>query len=288
MDIAAIAVLAVAAIIHSGWNFLSKGSHDKQVFLWLAVVGSLVVFLVPFCLLYQPIPAPGWALIGLSGVLEAIYFLLLGSAYQRGDLSLVYPLARGSAILFVALLAWSVLGERVPLLGLVGITLIVGGVYVLHLRTLDRQGLVAPLRSLRERSSQLAVLTGLTIAAYSVVDKEGIRYSPPLPYLYLTFLVAGLCLAPYMLRVRAPAVRREWQANGARIAVVAVLFVAAFVLVLGVLAGSRVSYVSSVREMSVVVTALLGAVVLREPFGEKKVVGALLIFAGILSIGLAR
>jgi drug/metabolite transporter (DMT)-like permease len=288
MDLPAISLLMLAALTHSAWNLLAKGSRDKQVFLWLALLGSLAIFFPPFLLLYAPVPPAGWVFIALSGALEAAYFLLLGGAYQRGDLSLVYPLARGSAILFVALLAGGALGERVPLLGLAGIGGIVAGVYVLHLRALDRRALLAPLRSVRERPSQLALLTGAIIAGYSVVDKAGVQHVAPGPYLYLTFVVAGLILTPYMLLARRSAAVAEWQANRGRILVVAVLSVVTYGLVLAVLTTSRVSYVAAVREIAVVFAAVLGAVVLREPFGDKKVAGALLIFAGIVCITLAR
>src|SRR4051794_15970753 len=117
MDLPAILLLLVAGLTHSVWNLLAKGSHDKQVFLWLALLVALVVFAAPFAWLVTPVAAPGWAVIALSGGLEAVYFLLLGGAYQRGDLSLVYPLARGSAILFVAVGAGSLLGERASPLG---------------------------------------------------------------------------------------------------------------------------------------------------------------------------
>ena len=288
MDLHAILVLVLAAVTHSAWNLLAKGSRDKQVFLWLALLGSLAIFFLPFLLLYTPVPAVGWPFIGVSGALEAVYFLLLGGAYQRGDLSLVYPLARGSALLFVALLAGGALGERVPLLGLAGIGLIVAGVYVLHLRALDRRARLAPLLSVRERPSQLALLTGGIIAGYSVVDKAGVQHVAPLTYLYLTFVGAAGLLTPYMLLARRSAAVAEWRANAGRILVVAVLSVVTYGLVLAILTTSRVSYVAAVRELAVVFAAVLGAAVLREPFGDKKVGGALLIFAGIMCITLAR
>lgn len=288
MPFQTILLLALAAAIHAVWNLLSKQSLDKQVFLWLSLVGSLIMYVVPFAYLFTPVSPHGWALIVLSGLLEAIYFLLLGSAYQRGDLSLVYPLARGSAPLFVTLFALAFLGERISPMGAAGILLIVAGIYTLHLKSLSLRGLLAPLAALRERTSQLALLVGLTIASYSVVDKEGVRYLNPLIYEYLVFLVAAAALAPYMAFVRAAAIRREWHANKASILASAAMFIVGYLLVLLALKTSQVSYVSPVREMSVVFGALLGAFVLREPFGRSKIMGALLMFAGILAIAFAR
>jgi multidrug transporter EmrE-like cation transporter len=179
LDLRAIGLLAVAAVLHSGWNLLAKRGRNTQVFLWLALWAGTLVFALPFAFLYQPISAPGWGYVLLSGTLEAAYFLLLGSAYQTGDLSLVYPLTRGTGILGVTLFAAAFLGEAPSLLGGAGIALILTGIYVLHLRTLDRAGWVAPLRALRERSSQLALLTGVTVASYSVVDRAGVQLMDP-------------------------------------------------------------------------------------------------------------
>lgn len=288
MPLQSMLLLGLAAVVHSTWNLLAKRSLDKQVFLWLALVGSLVIFLLPVSTVYVQVPLPIWGIILLSGLLEAVYFLLLGSAYQRGDLSLVYPLARGSAPLFVTLFALAFLGERVAPQGIAGILLIVGGIYTLHLTSLDWRGLCAPLWALRrERASQLALLVGVTIASYSVVDKVGVRYVRPFPYLYLVFAVTGVALAPYMLTARRAAIQREWQANKVAIVAVALLYVGAFLLVLIALTSSKVSYVSSVREVSVVSGAALGALVLRERFGGAKILGAVLIFAGMVCIGLA-
>src|SRR4051794_25286636 len=175
MSIIAILLLLVSAGIHSVWNFLSKRSLDKPSFLWLALVVVGVV-LWPVLFLFPPVQPAGWVFILISGVMEAGYFILLGGAYQRGDLSLVYPLVRGSAPLFVTLFAALFLGERVFAGGAAGILVIVAGIYVLHLKSLSRQGLLAPVLPIRERASQLALLTGLVTAASVVVDKVGVSY----------------------------------------------------------------------------------------------------------------
>src|SRR5436309_15331297 len=82
MEFQAILLLALSAVVHSGWNLLAKKSLDKQAFLWLALVAAIIIFLLPFLFLYAPIRPEGWAFIGMSGALEAVYFAFLGSAYQ--------------------------------------------------------------------------------------------------------------------------------------------------------------------------------------------------------------
>src|SRR4051794_29273199 len=147
---------------------------------------------------------------------------------------------------------------------------------------------MAPLAALRERPSQIALVTGLTIATYSVIDKQGITYAGPLLYAYLIFAAAVAFLTPYILAARRTLVVAEWRANKASVLSVAVMTSVAYALVLAAVSTSKVSYVSSVREMSVVFAALLGTLVLREPFGHNKVAGPLLIFAGIVLIAVAK
>jgi uncharacterized membrane protein len=106
MEFKVIMLLLLAAIIHSSWNVLVKKSCDKQVFLYLALVMFSVVFFVPFFIIYKPISLIGWQFIIVSGALETAYYLLLGGAYQKGDMSQVYPLARGMVPLFVTIIAF--------------------------------------------------------------------------------------------------------------------------------------------------------------------------------------
>ena len=287
MSLSALLLLVVAAICHSTWNLLSKRGVDKQAFLWLAVAATAVLYLPIFVGFFRPLPPAGLALAAVSGAVEGAYYLLLGSAYARGDLSVVYPLARGSAPLLVAVAALVLLGERPTAVGAVGILVIIVGVYALHLTSFDRKGLLAPILTLRQRASQLALLVGVTIATYSLIDKVGVSYINPILYIYLIFLVSGVVLAPYMLLARRRAVIAEWRLRWRTILLASVLFVAAYLLVLVVYTSTQVAYVSAVREMSVVFGAAMGALILREPFGDKKLLGAALIFAGILCIAIA-
>ncbi|HLZ21926.1 MAG TPA: DMT family transporter [Ktedonobacterales bacterium] len=287
MQVPIVLLLTFAGLLHSIWNLLVKKSVDKQVFLWLALVAAMALFAVPFALLRAPIPLAGWLCVAVSGALEAVYYLLLGGAYGSGDLSAVYPLSRGSAPLFVLLFALALRNERVTGVGIAGIFLTVAGVYVLHVQTLDRQGLLAPIMALRERAARLALLSGVVIAGYSVVDKLGVRYVPPETYIYLIFGAAAVYLTPFMLTRKWAAVRKEWRINRATVVVTAVLFVASYLLVLFALRGAQVSYVAAVRGIGVVFAAVLGTTLLREPFARMKLWGSLLIFAGIACIQLA-
>lgn len=294
MPLQVVGLLALAGLVHSVGNLLAKRGEDAQAYLWLVLAVVAVGGLVPFLVLGAigglfgaPPPLVAWALVALSGALEALYYTLLGRAYQAGDFSLVYPLARGSAPLFATLIALVFLHERPSWAGAAGILLIVCGIYVLHVPAFDRKGLLAPLAALRGGISRLALVIGLVIASYSVVDKVGVGYVSPVLYLYLILVVPALLLAPRMLVARRAAVGREWTRRWPRIVTTAICFVGAYLLVLFALQTTQVGYVASVREVSVVFAAVLGSLVLRESFAEKKILGSLLIFAGILAIGLS-
>lgn len=280
----ALLLVTIAAGGHATWNLLTKRSRDKTVFLWWTGVAGTLVFL-PVVIAATPTwhLAPGlWAGVGLSIAIRATYLAALGSAYARGDLSLVYPLARGMAPVLVPPLAVVLLGERPSAIGWLAILTVAAGVYVLHLPGLGAADLLRPLRALGLPHARYAALTGLMTAAYSIVDKWGMSHgAPPLLYAYLTIPGAALCLTPIALR-RPEAVRAEWQGGRMVIPVVAVLMTASYLLVLFAMRLAPVSYVAAARELGIVFGALLGSVVLAERHLPQRLAGAALIVVGVL------
>lgn len=289
MTLLSIAALLFAAVLHAIWNLLAKRGRDNQVFLISAAI-SAAVFIAPFAATRgASVPSGAWIIIVASGVLEALYYLLLGLAYRGGDLSFVYPISRGSSPLFVAVFALAWQGERIALIGAVGIALTVVGIYVVHLKSFAPQALLEPVRAIAtSRTSQLALLTGATIAGYSVVDKKGVGQMDPVLYFFLVLVVSTVLLVPYVLTQKREALITEWRLNWLTILIVGALIGGGYLLILFILANNKVSYATSVRTASVVFGAALGAIVLKEPLGDKKILGACVIFAGIICIGLAQ
>lgn len=291
MTALALLLVIAAALFHAIWNLLYKRAKDKPAFAWLFGLAAVVLYLPAFLFLVvqQPIPREGWYLIGASGVIHTLYFAFLGHGYSLGDLSLVYPLARGTGPLLVLVWATAFLSERVSPFGLAGILLVVGGVYLLHLRELSWRGLVAPLRSIAGRSTRVALLSGLLISLYTVIDKVGVSYVQPLVYMYLFTALYCLLYGPYVLRSRGVAtIASEWRANALPIVMVGFLMVFTYTLVLFAMTLSNVSYVAAARELSVVFGAAMGTLLLKEPYGQAKVGGSILIALGVAMIGLAR
>lgn len=212
MPPAVLALLVGAAILHAGWNILLKTAQDP---LRTAGRGMLVGagVLVPAGILgwlvvdRPAIPPETWLLAIASGVLEAVYFGLLSGAYARGDLSLVYPIARGTAPVLSVIVGIVFLGERLGPVGAVGVGLLLIGILSLQRpwAVLGRSGALPP----RAREAAwLAVATGVSIACYSAVDRVGARSVPP--WLYATliwtftaiFLIGGIALVDRTARRR--------------------------------------------------------------------------------------
>jgi drug/metabolite transporter (DMT)-like permease len=290
MSALAILLVSVAAVCHSSWNLLTKRSYDKLVFIWWTGVSGSVLFL-PIVLWWTEswVWSPKvWLGIGASIVVRALYFASLGAAYTRGDLSLVYPLARGTAPVLVPPLAVLLLGERLSIAGIFGIATVVLGVYVLHLQGLGWGHVLKPFRAVRSGYAGYAVLTGLLTTTYSLVDKWSLGVgAQPVVYGYLTVPLAAAMLAPLVLARRA-SVGLEWRANRAAILTVAVLVTFGYFLVLIAMRISLLAYVVAARELGVVFGALLGCLILRERYLPQRLTGASLIVTGIVLIATAR
>ena len=280
--------LLTAASLHALSNALIKQARDKLAFTWWMLTANLIVG-APLVLFVGHVPPIGWALIVVSGLIEAAYFITLTRAYALGDLSQVYPMARGSAPLFVLLWAVLFLGEAPTFGGLIGILLIVGGLYLVNLPSLADWK--RPLLGLKSSATRWALLTGLLISIYSSIDKVGVRYVDPLLYLYLFLVVTWLVLSGQWLNTdRRAALRAELQPDIKRRLITALLVAllgsSAYGLVLAALQLSRVSYVSPVRELSVVVGAWIGVKFMGEQGGRLRVIAAMLIATGIVTIAL--
>lgn len=284
MPILAFGLLFLAAILHASYHLFYKRSLDKQVFVWCLLLVTVVAYFPLFVTQPLSLPPLGWACVLASGLAELAYFVSMGQAYQTGDLSVAYPLARGSAPLFITLWATLLLREQLTTLGLMGILLIAGGLYLINARSW--RDLWEPLRHLGNPVSRWALFTGLCISVYSIIDKVGTEYVPPFTYIYLVLLVTFLAFTYYILvSGKKASIAAEWRANKVGILVAGVADLLTYYLVLLAMQISYVSYGGSVREMSVMLSAFLGSTLLREGYGRIRVFASVLVFLGILLIG---
>jgi len=286
----ALLIVIVAAFLHSGWNYFLKKSLDKLTYIWSFLFVSLI-FYSPMFFYYwvrADISMDGWLCIAATGVLHFLYFAFMGSAYERGDLSLVYPISRGSGPLLVPLMAVLILHEQIYPLGTFGISLIVLGIYVIHLRSFTFDSFLEPFRAVRHGASFLSIMTGLMIAAYSLVDKVGVGIVEPPLYIYLMLLIVVVLLSPYVLTRKREALKKEWSLNRNNILALGIVVLLTYMMVLFAFRMSKVSYVVAVREFSIVLSALYGLVWLKERYVMQKLTGSFIIALGVILIGVSR
>ena len=285
---AALALVIGAAVLHSAWNALAKRGRDPLAFLWCSV-SLATVLILPFAqveLRAGGVPAAALPFILATVVLHALYFYALGSSYRTGEFSIVYPIARGLGVALVPVLALLFLDERLSPLGATGVSLVVLGIVCLQFSptawraAAARQGALGP-------GTRWALLTGLIIAAYSLVDKAGVARLHPVPYIFLLGLGSVLLLSPTVL-ARREALRLEWAENRWTILAASTMNLTAYLLVLFAFRLSKAGYVVAGRELSIVFSATIGSLWFREGRLAPRLAGAGIILAGVLCVALAR
>ncbi len=284
----ALALVVGAAVLHSVWNALAKRGRDPLAFLWCSF-SLATVLLLPFAqaeLRAQGIPAAALPYVLATVALHALYFYALGSAYRFGDFSLVYPIARGLGVTLVPVLALLLLDERLSPLGAAGVSLVVLGIVGLHLTPGAWKAAAARPARLGP-GTRWALLTGGTIAAYSLVDKAGVARLHPVPYIFLLGLGSTLLLLPAVL-ARRDALRLEWGANWRSILAASTMNLTAYLLVLFAFRLSKTGYVVAGRELSIVFSAFIGKFWLGEGRLAPRLAGAGVILAGVICVALAR
>jgi drug/metabolite transporter (DMT)-like permease len=281
---AALALVTAAAFLHASWNALAKRGQDPIAFLWWASCAASLLLLPLGAaeLATTGFPAAAAPFVVATIVLHSIYFYSLGRAYASGAFSLVYPIARGGAVGLVPVAAFFVFDERLSTLGILGVALVAAGIAALHLLASPHGAASRPPAG----ATTWALVTALAIAAYSLVDKAGVQRIGPVPYLMLMEAGSALVFLPVIL-TRPAAVRRELR-NWSRILAVAAMSAAAYTLVLFAFQMSKTGYVVAAREMSIVLSVLIGSLWLREGHLAPRLTGAGIVLAGVACIALAR
>ena len=264
----ALALTLASAFVHAGWNLALARARDTEAATAVVLVLALIVWAVPAALL-GGVSAAAAPYIAASSVLELAYFVLLAAAYRRAELSVVYPVARGAAPILLVAAALVGVGGAVGALQVAGVLLIAGGIVAVR-------GLGAGAGA---GDLALAVGVGACIAAYTLVDREGVQHAAPVPYLWLVLVGPTLVYALAMTRVKGrPALRAELT-PAAGFAAVGIL--GAFALALAALRQAPAAAVGAVRETSVVIAVAAAGVLLREPVGPRRLAGAAVVVAGI-------
>ncbi|HET6846476.1 MAG TPA: DMT family transporter, partial [Anaerolineales bacterium] len=244
------------------------------------MLGSLL--LLP-ALLFVGLPArTTWIMLLISAAVEASYFIILPYAYEDADFSLVYPLARGAAPALIAL--WSVLflKEQLTPGGVAGLITIILGLLVV-----GGSGWLLANGKPHWRGILPALLLALCISIYTVIDGAAVKMTSPLAYAALIYFVSSLYMTPFIVRRYGwTRLTQEFRLNGRRLLLIGILIQAAYFLALLAYRLSHVSYSGAIREVGVVMGAFAGWQFLGEKFGAARLIGAIVIFVGILMIAL--
>jgi drug/metabolite transporter (DMT)-like permease len=269
----ALALAIAAALVHAGWNVLLARAPDTQAATAVALgVGTLVW--APVAALTWDVDAAAIPYLAASAALELAYVALLAAAYSSAAMTVVYPIARGAAPVLVLVASVAALGVSLSAAAIAGVLAVAAG--------------VVTVRGLREPVRGGAVVQALAIsaciAAYTLVDNQGIEHASPLPYLEVVFA----CVATgYIAAVwRDGGAARLRAAAGREVAVAGVGFYGSYALTLGALTLATAASVAAVRESSVVIAAGMAALWLDEPVTRSRAAGAALVAAGVAAIAL--
>jgi drug/metabolite transporter (DMT)-like permease len=284
MTPAALALVLLAALTHASWNISAKVAAESRHFVWLFSVGSVLVYgpvVAAVVFVERPeFEARHWLALGATSILHLLYSLSLQAGYRHSDLSVVYPIARGTGPLLSFIGAGILLGEALTARSVAGMLLIVGGILLVA-------GLLGHHRRAPGVGVSYGLLTGAFIAAYTLNDGWAVKVLLISPFVidFTGNLFRMLVLAPRAWRDRER-VAAEARTYRRPVIIVSVLGPLGYILVLFAMRLAPVSHVAPARELSTLVGAWFGSRLLREDSGPWRIVGAALIVAGVISLAL--
>jgi drug/metabolite transporter (DMT)-like permease len=269
-----VAVLAAAAF-HAGWNALLKIRLKPIVSISLISIAAGIVA-IPFAPMVG-LPSPkAWPFVFASLAIHLAYFVALAEAYRFGDLSQVYPLARGTAPLITALGATIWLDEALGIAGWVGLIILATGIIMLSIRGKN-------FKRVEARPITFALLTAATIAAYTLFDGIGARLgSSPAPYIVWLFVLDGIMMLFFGLWRIGPGLASAISANWQMVLAGGGLSTAAYGIAIWAMTKAPIALVAALRETSVLFAAAIGVVFLREPFLVMRILATVLVVTGIV------
>lgn len=292
MTLTALGLVIFAGLIHASWNIAAKkAGGDSRFAFFTAMV--MMVFWAPVgvWLGWQQLPhwdARAWSFIAASGIIHVLYYVVLLRGYRKSDLTVVYPLARGSGPLMSSLFAILVLGEQISAWGLTGILAVVCGVFLVAGGPALFRSTGDAARNARVRKGvAYGLLTGIFIASYTVVDGYAVKVLLLSPILldYVGNFVRIVFLLPPVLR-DMPAARALWSAQWKYAVLVGVVSPISYVLVLYAMQSAPLSHVAPAREVSMLFAALLGGHLLGEGDRMARLAGAGCIAFGVIALAL--
>ncbi|MAU24397.1 MAG: hypothetical protein CL706_03170 [Chloroflexi bacterium] len=274
---------------HSYWNFLVKKSDNPQIMLVLIAMGSWILFF-PIALVYlfrNPISFESWLFILINSILQIFYYAFLGKAYKLADLSIVYPLARGSAVFFIPL--WGILffNESISTSAMFGIFLVfIGLIFISIIPIINKDLLIT--RNLII-GIILSVLVGLNISFYTIVDKKAV--SSINPFIYPILITVGGSLGAIMFtgsKNKIMDLKLQFQNNFKTVIIGSTVMYLAYSVMLYALNISKMSYAATTRELTIIVGIIWSYFFLREEITRTRFLSIIIIFVGAIIISFSK
>ena len=282
MDPIVLALVLLAAVLHASWNALVKVGGDALV--RLAIINATAALCaLPFLFIVDA-PAPAsWGYLALSALIHQAYYAFLILSYKSGDLSHVYPIARGMAPLLVATGAYLFAGEALSTLGIVAVVIICAAIM-----SLARSGHSDNTAKSR-RAVIFALATGTMIAGYTVCDGLGGRAAVSVTgYIAWLFVIDGLPIVVVAAVLRRQALVATFRAHALTGTLGGAFSIGAYGLVIWAMSLTPMTYVSALRETSVILAAMIGTQLLREPFGMRRISAAVFVAAGVVLLQFSK
>ena len=283
MPAGAVGLVAIAAVCHASWNLITKRTGGGIAFLWLFGITATILMLpvawIEVAHMDRSLQRQDLIAVLGSGFIHIFYFSLLQNGYRTGDLSVVYPVARGVGPLLAAIISIAVLGDRPGAIAVAGGLALLAGVVGMSGLTLGKVKL--------DQSVVLGLLTGVSIACYTLWDRRSVATLdlPPVFYYWASTAAYTMFVTPAVLATAGPAisgafVRDHWRPAAA----VALLSAASYSLVLTAMTMAPLSYVATLRESSILVATVLGIWLLGESITRRKVIAAGCIVLGVVGL----
>jgi drug/metabolite transporter (DMT)-like permease len=286
MPILAFAAVLLAAVTHATWNYYAKRAAGSRHFVWLYSIGSLLLYapIVVWIVIFErpQFTAVHWVTLFATGVLHMGYSLLLQAGYRISDLSLVYPIARGTGPLLSFIVATIFLHEPANSLSVLGVLLIVTGILLVS-------GIAGSPHKAPRAGVAFGILIGVFIAGYTINDGWAVKALFISPFIidFCGSLFRAALLSPWALRDRVELMReaREYRLP---ILVVSVLGPIGYILVLFAMQVAPIGHVAPARELATLVGSYFGVKLLKERMTPQRVIGAVLIVAGVIGLAVTR
>lgn len=289
MEVLAFLLVLCSGIIHAVWNLFTKTSVDKKTFLWSVHIVSGIL-LLPYLiseLLHYDIPMKGFGFILLSALMQACYMIFMSKAYELGEISQVYPIMRGTGALLVPVISVVLFNESLSLVGWIGLSCIVIGLFAISGVWFNNTGGILELSDGNGsliKATLMAMLVGICITGYILIDKVALNYLSPVSLIEVSNI--SIILALSWGALRSGNLKKEWVLNWRTILIGSVFTPGSYLLFLFAMTLAPLSHISPVREIGTVCGVLLGVLLLREQQGLRRIILSIVITIGIITTGI--